>query len=357
MKTFRMIGATLCALIACIAMTACSNENDNALLGNEEPDVYTVKLGMAGEILDITEEPLTRATGDDLYGIQVYSCPANAEKTTWTYYAYGLFDDIETAEIKLLNGYKYKFETSMIVDGKNTIYHLKNIENNDIYEYAKPFLTTGDNGGAALLNNIFNYSSSTYMWGLYKGLSQLNNDQKDYNRPNTERYYGILENFTPAENESAIINMKRTSFGAKYIVQGNFKKIGGTLSINMKDAPLIEMVATLGDTQEHRYENIYTFSDVVSAYVNDKYTETISIGMNFTKDDGVVIPLGEHKITFRRNKKTVVTIKLTENTTGSALGFSIDSTESTDLDKMTEEGNVTVEDGAVTETPVTPDAN
>jgi len=351
MKTFRMIGATLCALIACIAMTACSNENDNAPLGNEEPDVYTVKLGMAGEILDITEEPLTRAAGDDLYGIQVYSCPANAEKTTWTYYAYGLFDDLENAEIKLLNGYKYKFVATMVVDGKNKLW------SNSSGEYYGPFQTTGLQSNYNKINKDFHYESSVYMRGLADGYSWLGTSSTNYNIPNTERYYGELLDYEPVEGGTASIDMKRTSFGAKFIAQGNFKKTGGTLTINMKGAPLIEMVATQGDTQEHKYEDIYTFNDVDGAYADDKYTETISINMNFTKDDGVVIPLGEHKITFRRNKKTVVTIKLTENTTGSALGFSIDSTESTDLDNMTEEGNVTVEDGTVTETPVTPDAN
>ena len=347
-----MIGATLCVLIACIGMTACSNENDNAPLGNEDPDAYIVKLGMAGEIFDITEEPLSRTVGDDLYGIQVYSCPANAETTKWTYYAFGLFDDVGKAEIKLLNGYKYLFNATMVKDGKNKIYHLGS---SNSYEYAKPFLTHGDNGSASLLNNTFNYSNSIYMFGLDRGLSQLNNDQKDYDRPTTERYFGILSNFVPGEDESAIINMKRTSFGAKFIAQGDFKKTGGTLTVNMKGAPLVEMVAKQGDTQEHKYEDIYTFADVDAAYANDKYTETISIGMNFTKDDGVVIPLGEHKITFRRNMKTVVTIKLTENTTDSSLGFSINAIESTSLENMTEEGNVTVEDGKVTDTSITPE--
>lgn len=347
-----MIGATLCALIACIAMTACSNENDNAPLGNEESDVYTVKLGMVGEILDITEEPLTRAAGDDLYGIQVYSCPANAETTKWTYYAYGLFDDIENAEIKLLNGYKYKFVSTMVVDGKNKLY--KNPG------YWAPFSTEGGTSPSLLAENVFNYESSIWMSGLTSGRSWLGTSTTSYlsySIPNTERYYGELLDYVPVEGGTASIDMKRVSFGAKFIAQGNFKKTGGTLTINMKGAPLIEMVAKQGDTQEHKYEDIYTFSDVDGAYADDKYTETISINMNFTKDDGVVIPLGEHKITFRRNKKTVVTIKLTENTTGSALGFSIDATESTSLENMTEEGNVTVEDGAVTDTPVTPDAN
>lgn len=346
-----MIGATLCALIACIAMTACSNENDNAPLGNEESDVYTVKLGMAGEILDITEEPLTRAAGDDLYGIQVYSCPTNAETTKWTYYAYGLFDDVENAEIKLLNGYKYKFVASMVKDGKNKLHYTSG-------GYWAPFTTTGGTLACTAISTTFYYESSVYMNRLASGESWFSNTgTKTYSIPNTERYYGELLDYEPVEGGTASIEMKRVSFGAKFIAQGNFKKTGGTLTINMTGAPLIEMVATQGNNQEHKYEDIYTFSDVDAAYANDKYTETISINMNFTKDDGVVIPLGEHKITFRRNKKTVVTIKLTENTTDSALGFSIDSTESTDLDNMTEEGNVTVEDGTVTDTTVTPDAN
>ena len=244
-----MIGATLCALIACIAMTACSNENDNAPLGNEESDVYTVKLGMAGEILDITEEPLTRAVGDDLYGIQVYSCPANAEKTTWTYYAFGLFDDIENAEIKLLNSYKYKFVSTMVVDGKNKLY-----KNNSKGGYYYPFSIQGWTSNTPLENNTFYYESSVYMLGLANGSSWLGTSSTSYSIPNTERYYGELLDYVPVEGGTASIDMKRVSFGAKFIAQGNFKKTGGTLTINMKGAPLIEMVATQGNTQEHKYE-------------------------------------------------------------------------------------------------------
>ena len=69
MKKFTMFGLAIAAMVASAAMIACSKEDAPA--PQEEPEFYTVQLGWGGEIVDIAYEPLnTRATTDDLYGIQ-----------------------------------------------------------------------------------------------------------------------------------------------------------------------------------------------------------------------------------------------------------------------------------------------
>ena len=76
MKKFTMFGLAIAAMVASVAMIACSKEDAPA--PQEEPEFYTVQLGWGGEIVDIAYEPLdTRAATDDLYGIQVYSKPNN----------------------------------------------------------------------------------------------------------------------------------------------------------------------------------------------------------------------------------------------------------------------------------------
>ena len=114
-------------MLLCVAMVlafaACSNngEGTEALPddGAQEPKEYVVSLGMAGEILEIEESPLSKAEGsNDLYGVQVYSKTATTE---YTPYAYGLFDNTADMTIRLLAGYEYKFVATMVVDGKEKI--------------------------------------------------------------------------------------------------------------------------------------------------------------------------------------------------------------------------------------------
>ena len=109
MKKTAFFKSAIIALLTCVGFVAC---NSNVEEIPTEPETYTVQLGWAGEILDVSYEPLaTRATAtadaDDLYGIQVYSAPNNDSENggmvSWTPYAYGLFDGTANISINLLN--------------------------------------------------------------------------------------------------------------------------------------------------------------------------------------------------------------------------------------------------------------
>ena len=170
-------------LLAMLPMlfASCSKEAVEETLLNE---VYTVQLSMGGE-LDITYEPLTKASPDDLYGIQVYSMPDVDGASAWTAYAYGLFDDASNITIKLLKGYKYKFEATMLVDGKNKIYGYS-------ASYYAPFWASGTSSEPSSVGEQFKYTSITKFNGLNKGESAIKDDGEysSYARPNVERYYG-----------------------------------------------------------------------------------------------------------------------------------------------------------------------
>ena len=84
------------AAIAMIASAACQEKNITPDAPAQDQEVYTVQLGFGGE-WDVTYEPLTRGNdNNDLYGIQVYSAPVdeNNTSTTWSHYAYALYDDV-----------------------------------------------------------------------------------------------------------------------------------------------------------------------------------------------------------------------------------------------------------------------
>lgn len=332
MKTLRLAGMALFAILMCLDFTSCSNENET-LVNDEE--VYIVKLGWGGEILDITDEPLSRATTNNLYGVQVYSTPdkelAEGEEKVWTPYAYGLFDDPVGISVNLFKGYKYKFVATMLVDGKNKLYSENNI-------YFNPFVVTSKGGGT--LSNKFNYTALGQMALLDEGKTHLPGFNGKH--PNIDRYYGELIDFVPNSNNSASIPMKRASFGATFIAQNTISK-DGKLEIQLKDAPKMEIEFTEGESNEFKAQDIFTFDDVDGAYAKDDYTETIPVTFNWHRADGATIPLGTHDITYKRNRNTIVTILIKIGGSESELGFSIDASEQTDINNMTEDGNKTIE--------------
>ena len=309
------------AVMGVMALASCQ-ENITPENPAQEQDVYTVQLGFGGE-WDVTYEPLTRGNdNNDLYGIQVYSAPNDEENITWSYYAYGLFDDVDNVTISLLKGFKYKFVATMVVDGKNKL----NNNSDGCFHY--PFLITGQNTRMGFVENLFNYSSTDYFSYIDDGFSYLEGLNDTFNHPNTERFYGELIDYVPEEssNDKAKIHMKRTIFGAKFIAQGKLAK-AGRLEILMKSAPAI----SIDLAQEKQHDDIYTFSNVKAAYdyKTGNYEEDIDVSVNWhydTEDGKVTVPLGTHKITYKRNATTVVKINLENTNVEGGLGFELAET-------------------------------
>ena len=297
-----------------------------------EPEYVTVSLGLNVE-LDYEYEPLTRAEeNNDLYGIQVYSTPYPAtEKAEWTKFAYGLFDNVDNLTIKLVRGYEYKFVAMMVKDGKNK---LKN-SNEDIY--GGPFWHEVSTGGGVKtpLSMSFIYSQLG-LYNFHLGTNYSNDNLA------VELYYGELESYMPGDNDSkATIELKRTSFGAKYIAKGDFAE-NGTLEILMADAPQLNL--NLAESNE--VFEIYTFRNLRAAGLDENYTKTESVTLRIAYSDGTSAPLGTHNITFKRNKTTVVNVDMSiggEN----GVGFEV-----TDGGEMPEDSEITIKDGEIVDTEI-----
>ena len=143
MKTFSTTMRLMLVSALCISMASCLKteiKGDSAITPEQEPDVYEVSLGWAGEI-NIDEEPLTRAGEEtSLYGIEVYSAPYSGEEeegqqTTWTRYAYGFYGSSQNITINLLKGFKYMFAATMIEDGQNKVSGYNNGDGSRFYYY------------------------------------------------------------------------------------------------------------------------------------------------------------------------------------------------------------------------------
>ena len=321
----------LCAVL--FGATSCETLND-FVDTPETPSAesYTVSLGFGGEI-EVGYEPLRSAENNDLYGINVYSAPANIEGTpSWTNYAYGLFDDPSNIKIDLLVGYQYKFEATMVKDGKEKV----NYDGGYWYPFSANSLPVA-------ISTSFNYGLSFMSWIDY-GYTYLKNPNGIYYRPNTERYYGELEGYIPSNNGKATIDMGRTSYGVKFVAQGQSANVG-SLEIQMEQSPLV----TFNLAESNEYFDIYTFYGVRSAWLKSDYSEEVSVNINYIREDDTVVPLGSHKVTFVRNTTTVVTVNIGYGGTENGLGFNI-----TEGGEMPENPNtaITVTNGGSTDNGV-----
>lgn len=321
----------LCAVL--FGATSCETLND-FIDTPETPSAesYTVSLGFGGEI-EVGYEPLRSAENNDLYGINVYSAPANVEgNPSWTNYAYGLFDDPSNIKIDLLVGYQYKFVATIVKDGKEKVYSYNGA-------YAYPFIANDH----VAISTSFNYGLSLMSFIDYGGTS-IKNPNAIYDRPNTERYYGELEGYIPSNNGKATIDMGRTSYGVKVVAQGQSANVG-SLEIQMSDSPLV----TFNLAESNEYFDIYTFYSVRNAWLKSDYSEEGSVNINYIREDNTVMPLGSHKVTFVRNTTTVVTVNIGYGGAENGLGFNI--TEGGDMPENKDTA-ITITNGGSTDNGV-----
>ena len=311
--------------------TACSEAGTTEQPTPTEPEYVTVSLGL-NVGLDYGYEPLSRAEeNNDLYGIQVYSTPIPAaENAEWTKYAYGLFDTTENLTIKLVRGYEYKFETIMVKDGKDKV---------ELYSsgYWEPFLheTSPRNYSSTPLSISFIYDKlGMHPWG--------DENLSDY--LNVELYYGELVGYVPGDNDSKVtIELKRTSFGAKFIAKGDYAE-NGSLEIIMGDDPKPHLTLNLAEGNE--VSGIFSFRKVRAAWIDENYTETVPVLLRIAYSDGTTAPLGTHDIAFKRNITTVVNVDLSVGGED-GVGFVV-----TDGGEMPEGDEVTIKDGEIVDTEI-----
>lgn len=326
MKKVTIFKSAILALLACVGIVACDKGAD---VVPDEPETYTVQLGWAGEILDVSYEPMaTRAATNDLYGIQVYSMPKSASSSTdWAPYAYGLFDDPGNITITLQSSHKYKFVATMLKDGKNRV--RKHVTGG----YSVPFMA-GTNGVNP--DNKFYYDGTKYMGYLGMGNADLIDEY--YYRPKIERFYGELSDYIPGGNSNAKIDMKRTSFGAKFVVGGKLA-VDGKLEIQLEDAPKMELALTAGADE---ISDIFTFRYVEKAWAKNDYTEDVNVAFKWIRADGTESPMGTHKITFKRNTTTVVEFNIDKDGNDEGVDLDIPNSETGAMANGTE---VTINDG------------
>lgn len=296
----------------CVTMVACSKEENGYCDNSNEKKEYIVSIGVDGEVLDINESPLTKSSGNDLYGIQVFSKTENSE---YVPYAYGLFDDKELMNIKLFDGCTYKIEATMVVDGKSKIYDY------GVSRYGHPFSCNGP----LSITNEFVYDTYNRIYPAGTGSDITPGIY--YGRPNIYRYYGSVQSYNPTENSNISIYMKKACFGVKFIADGLAE---GKVNINLEEAP--KMVIESDNPQIQDVFVMFNFTWDKAGEINE--SDIVNISANWEKTDGMVVPLINKKITFKRNTLTTITIKVKDTSISNGIDLSQESEEMKEGDNI-----------------------
>lgn len=331
-----------------LAMMACSSADEiiDTPVEPGEAQYVEVNFGLAGEISDITQTPLKSAARDTstLYGLQVLSTKNGSEH----FYAYAVYDDPSQMKIRLVKDQTYRFVCSSVIDGKNKL-------NISEYGWNAPFALNSSNNTDYSYNK-FTYSTTANMYYVVygNGYSYLKNGGWYY-RPNTDRYHGEIRDYAPVEGGSVQIDMKRMTFGAKFIAKGLTE---GKLIIAMEYAPEMTIENPMTEVQD-----LFTFRDICNpnSWAYDKedengnpapyevpYYEDVAVAINWEKSNGDKLPIAAQNIRFTRNKLTTVTVTVSDESLEGNIGVS------TENDPMTDGNNVEVGGGSSTETPVEP---
>lgn len=353
MKILRLFGIALTAIFMILNINSCEKEiiEDPTIL--EEGKAYEVQLNLGGEYIEVSEAPLSKSEAPKkYYAIEIYCLKADGSENEYSFYAEGVFDNIDAMKLTLLGGYKYKFICTSAIEGEDKftiiydrLYWLcdSNIELeriNKFYtdsEYLVDFLDSGHT----------EYSTETYQ------------GYRSY--PRMDRYYGVLEDYIPTEGGIATISMKRCVFGVNMIING------------VPDGTLSWDVARRKDDENYSYDQaffqfgafthtgseklelpaIYTFSKVGKCWEDavdgEVYSEAFSIKFTWERSNGYKQEFSQ-EFTVKRNVMTNINISLTGGSSDIGLGFNEEN-----VDMINENIDVIYNGGESNDTGVNPE--
>lgn len=335
MRNLKWLGLVMMAVLMSMNLVSCSQENDAVLPEQPAEEYVTVKLGVAGEYLELSESPLiTRAEGElkDQIGIHVFELTESGE----IYYAHGVFNSLDNVTIKLLKGQKYRFKTSIIVDGEGCKDHLGH---NDCNGFGPGVVYTGED---FIYDAAYPIPEGFFRFYSVSGVSGPGTYADCFRH---DHFYGELAEYIPTENNATIeINTKRTAYGAHYIVEN----LEGILTVEVSDTS-DELLYTVEISSENpESEGIYTFKDIYAAWSQEDFTTTKNLTFRWTKYDGSEMSCGPYAVDFKRNVMTTIRFKMDIPEYQNGIVITREDTELTD-----DEIEYVLEDGVMTEVPVT----
>ena len=269
-----------------------------------------VSLNLIGDFnVDVTQDPLTKAeASNDAYAINVYY-DKEGDGIQNDIYAYGLFDNVADMTITLLSNHKYEFICTLVKDAKKTLYFGQAF-NNTYSGYAYPFQTTASN--STQISNKFIIGTSTYFSGIGSGYAHISSTYSpstgNYTTyPKVNRFYGKTSGYEPVPNGTIEIYLKRTVFGARFVVTGLQE---GNLSVTAKNSSYEAFYSKTFTSDVEEIGDIYTFPKVSEVYGND-LPHVATVSLSYKSDRGGLWNISQSKdIQFKRNVMTTVNIEI-----------------------------------------------
>lgn len=298
---FFFLGSLVCPAL----WTGCQEIDEIKDAGEE----ITVALNLTGDFdVDVSQDPLTRASSsNDAYAVEV--------RYDNGVYAYGLFDNVEDMTITLLSNHTYSFYCTLVKDAKNTLYYGQAF-NNTYSGYAYPFHTSASN--STQITNRFIVGTGVTFSGMKSGRSHIisttSPSTSNYTQyPQVDRYYGVTTGYVPVQNGTIDIYLKRTVFGARFVVNG-LKE--GSLSVDASNSTYGSFHSKTYYSDTEGTETIYTFPDVGGVYSND-LPLVATVSLKYDSNRGDLWDMSQSKdIQFKRNVMTTVNIDLNPDFSG-----------------------------------------
>ena len=290
MKTRYYFLTLISVLVVPFLMSSCSREDIPEIPSDE---YIEVPLKFSGEIIELGQEPLSRAGSTDLLYVQVMKVEKNGSGDDISYpYAHGLFNDAANLSLRFKRNQEYSIQATMIADGVNKVFC------RDGNFYAPPFNCP--------LTNSFIYTQEFDVKLPYEGTvySKETDDQGyliAYYHPEVLRYYGIIR-YTPSENTPVNIPMAKTYFGLT-VEATNLTE--GRLWIYFQGAPQFNI--TYPATTESR---VFSMNSLFDAYMYDTFYEFDRLTIYWEDGNGYQHLVGDKFIKFFRNKRTTVKVTI-----------------------------------------------
>lgn len=309
------------SLFCLFVLSACNSADDEPIKRSDKKN-YTVTLTIGGEYVEVTEEPLAKATTTPkkYIGINILYKQANNSSTEYSHYAYGVFDHADNLQITLPGEYIYKFECTSVKEIDD--YFSSSI-------LAQPF--TVYNSYSAVTLNRFITDNAHYLCDMKSGKTLIALDSENveiHTYPRMDRFYGELDNYDPTKSQSATIPLKRTVFGVKISVEG---VPDGSLTWKQKGAQstnqsLIFSHGSASGNSKQEYSHIYTFKSVYDCWNNANHSENFIIQFTWTRSNNFKQTF-EKEITVRRNVMSVLNVSLKGSDVAAGVGIDEEDSE------------------------------
>lgn len=310
-KVFRFSSMVMC--MAALFLASCEKAVVDEDTSEVSGETVNVSLSLGGEYIHTTEGPLSRAANPDVvYGLNVYARKDGT--TTYSKYAYGLFDDVSKMQVTLRKGYQYRFECTITHNDEDQVYHAENL-------YSAPFLNSdGEMAQQTQLDNQFHYSSVTNLSGLQSGVTNVS-ETDIANYPRMYRYYGKLEDYSPSADGTVSISLKRAVFGLRFKVTPPSEGV-----VKIESWPTTFSVSAGDASYDHA--SIYTFNQVDKA-IADGYNGNVPVTLTWQHTDGTS-KTETKNINIKRNVMTTVTVDVSTSATSNLISLTEESGDLTE---------------------------